>query len=120
MELTINHPEINQLAHELMSYTNETLSQILLNALKERLKREKEKVIDIAEAQKRFMEIISLVQAGTDIILSQNNQPVVRLTPLSPNSVDSSPRVLGLHDGEGWISDDFNEPLPDEFWLGQA
>ena len=27
-------------------------------------------------------------------------------------------RVAGLHDGQIWISDDFNDPLPDEFWLG--
>lgn len=30
-----------------------------------------------------------------------------------------SPRVLGLHKGQGWISEDFNEPLPDAFWLGE-
>jgi len=23
-----------------------------------------------------------------------------------------------LHSGMAWISDDFDEPLPDEFWLG--
>lgn len=27
-------------------------------------------------------------------------------------------RVAGLHDGQIWMSDDFNDPLPDEFWLG--
>ena len=25
-------------------------------------------------------------------------------------------RVLGLHAGATWISDDFDEELPDEFW----
>ena len=30
-----------------------------------------------------------------------------------------SPRVLGLHEGQGWMSDDFNEPLSDAFWLGE-
>ena len=29
-----------------------------------------------------------------------------------------SQRVAGLHEGQIWMSDDFNEPLPDEFWLG--
>ncbi|MHC5939496.1 DUF2281 domain-containing protein [Nostoc sp.] len=28
-------------------------------------------------------------------------------------------RVAGLHEGMGWISDDFNQPLPDEFWMGE-
>lgn len=25
-------------------------------------------------------------------------------------------RVLGLHKGKIWMSDDFNEPLPDDYW----
>lgn len=30
-------------------------------------------------------------------------------------------RILGLHAGGGiWMSDDFDEPLPDEFWLGKS
>jgi hypothetical protein len=29
----------------------------------------------------------------------------------------SQPRILGLHPGAIWTSDDFDEPLPDEFWL---
>ncbi len=40
-------------------------------------------------------------------------------------SVEAAPppvqkRVLGLHQGMGWMSEDFNEPLPDAFWLGEA
>jgi Protein of unknown function (DUF2281) len=34
-----------------------------------------------------------------------------------PNQQIQQSRVLGLHAGKGWISDDFNEPLPDEFWI---
>ncbi|GIK64856.1 MAG: hypothetical protein BroJett018_26500 [Chloroflexota bacterium] len=30
------------------------------------------------------------------------------------------PRVLGLHAGAITISDDFNDPLPDEFWFGEG
>ena len=29
-------------------------------------------------------------------------------------------RVLGFHQGMGWMSDDFNDPLPDEFWMGET
>ena len=29
-------------------------------------------------------------------------------------------RVVGLHPGAISMSDDFDEPLPDEFWLGEA
>lgn len=27
------------------------------------------------------------------------------------------PRVMDLHKGQVWMSDDFDEPLPDEFWF---
>ncbi len=35
------------------------------------------------------------------------------------NVVDlGQPRVFNLHPGAMWTSDDFDDPLPDEFWLG--
>lgn len=33
--------------------------------------------------------------------------------------VSNLQRTPGLHQGEIWMSDDFNDPLPDEFWLGE-
>jgi hypothetical protein len=36
-------------------------------------------------------------------------------TPAQPNQQ----RVLGLNQGEIWMSEDFNDPLPDEFWIGE-
>jgi len=44
MALTINHPDANILAQELISYTGETLIQAVLNALRERIKREKRNI----------------------------------------------------------------------------
>ncbi|MCF3609787.1 hypothetical protein L2E81_25570 [Planktothrix agardhii 1033] len=35
------------------------------------------------------------------------------------SNLSNSPRTPGLHQGEIWMSDDFNDPLPDEFWLGE-
>jgi hypothetical protein len=31
---------------------------------------------------------------------------------------DKSPRILGLHRGLIEVREDFGEPLPDSFWLG--
>lgn len=33
---------------------------------------------------------------------------------------ENRPRVLGLHQNRGWIGEDFNAPLPDNFWIGEA
>lgn len=37
-------------------------------------------------------------------------------------SHEPKPRVIGLHAhlGKAWMSDDFNDELPDEFWLGES
>ncbi len=34
----------------------------------------------------------------------------------SEHQPNSQTRIAGLHAGKGWISDDFNEPLSDNFW----
>ncbi|MEO1375823.1 MAG: DUF2281 domain-containing protein [Cyanobacteria bacterium J06635_10] len=39
-----------------------------------------------------------------------------------PQPIQTQPvqqRILGLNKGEIWMSEDFNEPLPDEFWMGE-
>ncbi|HFQ94677.1 MAG TPA: toxin-antitoxin (TA) system antitoxin [Anaerolineae bacterium] len=76
------------------------------------------KTIDIREAQTQLNELLSLALQGTEVILAKNNVPVVRLTPVNEPVVKS--RIAGLHQGAIWISDDFDEPLPDSFWLGTA
>lgn len=38
---------------------------------------------------------------------------------LAEKEVGKSPRTPGLGKGKVWISDDFDDPLPDEFWLGE-
>jgi antitoxin (DNA-binding transcriptional repressor) of toxin-antitoxin stability system len=53
-------------------------------------------------------ELLSSVTSGTEVIFTQNNLPVARLTPLN---VAAMQRVAGLHHGAIWISPDFNNPL---------
>ncbi len=36
-----------------------------------------------------------------------------------PEGVRSQERIPGLNAGMIWISDDFDDPLPDSFWLGE-
>ena len=40
-----------------------------------------------------------------------------KITQVSNQS--NTPRIAGLHKGEIWMSEDFNDSLPDEFWLGE-
>lgn len=75
------------------------------------------KSIDLHEAQERFMELVAQLTAGTEIILTQGNIAIARLVPIASAS---QPRLAGLHPGAIWASDDFDEPLPETFWVGDA
>ncbi len=73
------------------------------------------KTIDIREAQTQLNELLSLALQGTEIIFAKDNTPLARLIPVSGTASQS--RIAGLHKGAIWISDDFDDPLPDAFWL---
>ena len=75
------------------------------------------KKVEVREAQLRLEELLSLVRAGTEVILTRDETYIARLVP-----VDSSatPRLPGLHTGDILMSDDFDAPLPEEFWTEQA
>lgn len=75
------------------------------------------KTVDVDEAKTRLPELLSSVETGAEIILTKDNTPVARLVPLA---VAAMSRVAGLHAGSSWMSPDFNEPLPDNFWMGEA
>ena len=72
------------------------------------------KTVDVHEAQTHLVELLSLVTAGTEIILTEGSTPLARIVPMA----GAPPRVAGLHPGAIWTSADFDEPLPEEFWTG--
>jgi antitoxin (DNA-binding transcriptional repressor) of toxin-antitoxin stability system len=71
------------------------------------------KTVDIHEAQAHLAELLSVVTAGTEIILTEGRTPLARIVPMEGAP---TPRVAGLHLGAIWTSEDFDEPLPEEFW----
>jgi len=74
------------------------------------------KTIDVRETQTPLEELLSLVIAGAEIILTEGSTPIARLVPVV---LPTTPRVAGLHAGTIWVSDDFDESLPEEFWTGE-
>ncbi len=74
------------------------------------------KTINVHETQ--MNDLFHLVLQGTEVIFTQNNTPFARLIPI--NAPPAQARIAGLHQGAIWISDDFDVPLPDSFWLGTA
>ena len=67
--------------------------------------------VNIYEAKTKLSKLVDLAAAGQEIIIARNGKPVARLTTLKE---EKRPLVYGLLEGEGWIADDFNDPLPEE------
>ena len=71
------------------------------------------KTIDLKKNFPDLKGLLYIVADGTEVVLTEDNAPIARLIPISE-------RIAGLHSGAIWISEDFDEPLPDEFWEGNA
>jgi len=74
------------------------------------------KTVNIHEAKTNLSALIAAAEAGEEVVISRANKPVVKLV-----AMESAPkkRQFGLHKGAAlYISEDFDAPLPDAFWLG--
>ncbi|HQS98786.1 MAG: antitoxin [Hydrogenophilales bacterium 16-64-46] len=75
------------------------------------------KTVNIHEAKTHLSALIAAVEAGEEVVIARANKPVVKLVAVEPKPVQ---RIPGLHKGEFYMADDFDAPLPDEFWLGNG
>lgn len=71
------------------------------------------RTIDVKKEPPDLKGLLSLVADGTEVVLTEGDTPIARLVPVEK-------RVAGLHADAIWVSEDFDEPLPDEFWTGNA
>jgi Protein of unknown function (DUF2281) len=83
------------------------------------------RAIDVVEEllgklQMLIPENQQLLLVFAEFLLERQIQSMARNTSVEVMPSPPKQRVLGLHQGMGWMSDDFNDPLPDEFWLGEA
>jgi prevent-host-death family protein len=71
--------------------------------------------VNIYEAKTKLSKLVDLASTGTDVVIARAGKPVARLTSLKE---EKRPLTYGLLEGEGWIADDFNDPLPDDILAG--
>ena len=67
--------------------------------------------VHINDAEGRLKELVKQVAEGSCVVLSDDDRPVAQLVPVRE-------RTAGLHAGTIWTSEDFDDPLPDDFWTG--
>ncbi len=75
------------------------------------------KIVSINEAQTQLQGLLALARNGDEVIIEENGEPSARLIPIKKKQ--QKERVLGLREGQVWTSDDFDDELPDSFWLGE-
>lgn len=63
-------------------------------------------------------EPLPLVKLPNGTVRANDDLPLVKLPRVQPED-SSTPRVGGQGKGRIWTSDDFNDPLLDEFWFGE-
>jgi antitoxin (DNA-binding transcriptional repressor) of toxin-antitoxin stability system len=74
------------------------------------------KKLDIQQNSISIIDLLALVQDDTEIVLTDGDVPLAKVTPIDRIQENIAPKA-GLNLGAMVMSDDFDEPLPDEFWL---
>jgi antitoxin (DNA-binding transcriptional repressor) of toxin-antitoxin stability system len=74
------------------------------------------KTVDISQMPAVRDYLLGLLEKDTEIILTDGEKPVARVLPVE---MPRRKRVAGLNRGAMEMHEDFDEPLPDEFWLGE-
>jgi prevent-host-death family protein len=76
------------------------------------------KTVSISEAQTQLPGLLALARDnGDEIIIEENGEPLAKITPIAEaEQTPPKERVFGLGKGKTWMSEDFDDELPDEFW----
>ena len=74
------------------------------------------KTIEVQTEPTSIQALVDLARKECGIVLTKSGEPVAQVIP-----VESKPRqrVAPLHPDAWNVSDDFDEPLPDDFWLAR-
>lgn len=76
------------------------------------------RTVNIHEAKTHLSELLALALEGEEVIIAKANKPIARLVPIECPKPE---RKAGLHQSESfWVSEDFDEPLPEAFWMGNG
>ena len=75
------------------------------------------KTVSIHEAKTHFSKLVNQALQGEDIIIARGGKPLLRLVPYTASENATVRRGGQLRDILQ-IREDFDAPLPDDFWVG--
>ncbi len=68
-------------------------------------------LVNIHQAKTHLSRLLARVAAGGESVIAKAGKPIARLVPVERPAQD---RVAGGDEGQVWIADDFDAPLPKE------
>jgi prevent-host-death family protein len=69
------------------------------------------RTVNIHTAKTHLSLLLNEVAAGEEVVIAKPGKPVARLLPFEPRRQRRKPDLLK---GKIWISEDFDDPLPEE------
>jgi antitoxin (DNA-binding transcriptional repressor) of toxin-antitoxin stability system len=77
------------------------------------------RTVTLEEAQRYLEQLAEWVDQGEEVELIRPGKPSLTIVAKLPTQ--QKKRRLGRYKGQEpyYMSEDFNEPLPDAFWLGE-
>jgi prevent-host-death family protein len=79
--------------------------------------------VSIEDAKNRLTELARLVEKGETVVVTRNGKPVFDLVPHQPRkglrleAIEEFKRKHGVKEIFGYVAEDFDEPLPEDFLL---
>lgn len=69
--------------------------------------------VNLEKVEQQLADLLAIVEHESEIVIAQNGKPIARLASITRQK---KKRIAGLNRGTIWTSEDFAEPMPDEFW----
>lgn len=69
-------------------------------------------MVNIHEAKTNFSKLLAKVENGDEIVIARAGTPIARLLPM-PKRKSRKRSGYGKYKGQIWMSDDFDEPMPE-------
>lgn len=67
--------------------------------------------VNVYDAKTHLSRLLERVEHGERIVIARAGKPVAILVPYAPPP--PPPRPIGLWKGQVWMSEDFDDPLPE-------
>ena len=71
--------------------------------------------VNVHEAKTHLSRLLQAVEGGEEVVIARDGKPIARLVPFTERQA----RQPGTLKGRIHLGDDFDDPLPDGFWLDE-